>query len=396
MNNVPKPEKGTVTTTNGIGHRKKAALSTPSTSGQTMKSLTTLSSSNYLGDLSALVQHELKHPLSSLQGVVQRLSSGRFGKLSGEGNHLLMAAMMDLDRLIRLANAVEAQPSALSALLSPEQVRLFKLKQDLPIAIEQKEIYLVYQPIVCNRTSIVYGFEALARWDHPTYGEISPTVFIPLAEEDGLIHQMGKDLITKACNQLSQWQRAFPQAQPLTMSVNLSPLQLGQLALADHVEQVLQSSNVDPSHLKLEITESALVENSHIVTLVLQKLRDLGIRLHLDDFGTGYSALSRLKSLPLNALKVDRSFVVNQNWDICEIIYALAEKLSLSVIVEGIESREDVDMLKEIGFQYMQGYYFSRPLRANAVVDFLSKFYPCTAQEQTVRPLCKEELPLVC
>ncbi|MEM9805309.1 MAG: EAL domain-containing protein [Cyanobacteria bacterium P01_D01_bin.56] len=360
-----------------------------------MKSLTPFSSNNYLGDLSALVQHELKHPLSSLQGVVQRLSSGRFGQLSGEGNHLLMAAMMDLDRLVRLANAVEAQPSALSALLSPEQVRLFKLKQDLPIAIEQKDIYLVYQPIVCNQTSTVYGFEALARWHHPTYGEISPTVFIPLAEEDGLIHQMGKNLITEACHQLSQWQQAFPQARPLTMSVNLSALQLCQLTLAEHVEQVLKTSNIDPGTLKLEITESALVENSHVVTLVLQKLKDLGIRLHLDDFGTGYSALSRLKSLPLNALKVDRSFVVNKNWDICEIIYALAEKLDLSVIVEGIETREDIDMLETIGFRYMQGYFFSRPLKADVMADFLSKFHPCSTQKQSLKLGFSKELSVI-
>lgn len=357
-----------------------------------MKPLTHFPSKNHLGDLSALVQHELKHPLSSLQGVVQRLSSGQFGQLSGEGNHLLTAAMMDLERLTRLANAVEAQPSALSALLSPEQVRLFKLKQDLPAAIENKEIYLVYQPIVCNHTSTVYGFEALARWSHPTYGDISPTVFIPLAEEDGLIHQMGQNLISEACSQLHEWQQAFPQAKALTMSVNLSALQLCQLALAEHVEQVLHINQINPGTLKLEITESALVENSPVVASVLQKLRNLGIRLHLDDFGTGYSALSRLKSLPLNALKVDRSFVVNKNWDICEIIYALANKLDLSVIVEGIETPEDVFMLRKIGFQYMQGYFFSRPLQSSAMETFLTKFYPTHVPSQDV--ICDFEHPV--
>lgn len=310
-------------------------------------------------DLPALVQHELQHPLHNLQGVIRLLGTGRFGQLSQEGSQLLNTAMANLDRLTRLAVAVEEQPAALTSMFSDEQIRLFQLKQDLPGAIAQKAIYLVYQPIVCTRSQQVVGFEALARWEHPTYGPISPTLFIPIAEESGLIHEMGKYLIEQACFQLRRWQHDNP---ALTISVNLSALQLSQLDLADHIGRVLLATQIAPENLKLEITESTLIENSEVVGIVLKKLRELGVQLYLDDFGTGYSSLSRLPSLPLDALKVDRSFVTNQNWDICEVILALACKLSLNVIVEGIETAEEAQILEEIGFHYMQGYFFSHPV----------------------------------
>jgi EAL domain-containing protein (putative c-di-GMP-specific phosphodiesterase class I) len=323
-----------------------------------------------LGDLSALIQHELQHPLHNLQGVIRLLGTGRFGQLSREGSQLLNTAMVNLDRLTRLAIAVEEQPTALTSVFSDEQIRLFQLKHDLPEAIARKEIYLVYQPIVCTTTQTVAGFEALARWEHPTYGSISPTLFIPLAEESGLIHDLGKNLIEQACFQLQRWQRRGHQA--LTVSVNLSALQLSQLDLADHMGRVLAATQIAPENLKLEITESTLVENSEVVGIVLQRLRDLGVQLYLDDFGTGYSSLSRLPSLPLDALKIDRSFVTNKNWEICEVILALSRKLKLNVIVEGIETREEAIILEEIGFQFMQGYFFSHPLSVEAASALLS------------------------
>ncbi|MEL6321697.1 MAG: EAL domain-containing protein [Cyanobacteria bacterium J06626_14] len=286
-------------------------------------------SDNYADDLSALVQHELQNPLSNVQGAIRLLSTGRFGKLSQEGSQLLHKAMLNLDRLTRLAIAVEETPTSLTSMLSPEQIRLFQLQHDLPRAIDQNDIYLMYQPIICIETNTVIGFEALARWQHPIYEAVAPTVFIPLTEESGLIHQMGKQLILKACHQLQQWQKLYPKRQPLTVSVNLSVLQLSRFDLVDHVKEALSTTQIAPQNLKFEITESALVENSEVSNIVLQKLRDLGIQLHLDDFGTGYSALSRLPSLPLDALKVDRAFVANKNWEICEIILTLANKLGL-------------------------------------------------------------------
>lgn len=319
-------------------------------------------SDNYADDLSALVQHELQNPLSNVQGAIRLLSTGRFGKLSQEGSQLLHKAMLNLDRLTRLAIAVEETPTSLTSMLSPEQIRLFQLQHDLPRAIDQNDIYLMYQPIICIETNTVIGFEALARWQHPIYEAVAPTVFIPLTEESGLIHQMGKQLILKACHQLQQWQKLYPKRQPLTVSVNLSVLQLSRFDLVDHVKEALSTTQIAPQNLKFEITESALVENSEVSNIVLQKLRDLGIQLHLDDFGTGYSALSRLPSLPLDALKVDRAFVANKNWEICEIILTLANKLGLKVVVEGIETQEEIDILQKIGFQQMQGYFFSHPL----------------------------------
>ena len=336
------------------------------------------------GDLSALVQHELQHPLSHLQGAIRLLSTGRFGKLSGEGSQLLQTAMANLERLTRLANAVEEQPRALTSSLSAEQIRLVRLQYALPEAIDQQEIYLVYQPIVNSETQMVVGFEALARWRHPTYGEISPTVFIPLAEENGLIHSLGKQVITSACRQLSQWRRAFPQQPSLSVSVNLSVFQLGQLDLADHLEQVLDTSQIEPQRLKLEITESALIENSKVVEIVLQKLRNLGVQLHLDDFGVGYSALSRLPSLPLDALKIDRSFVANGNWEICDVIRLLTDKLGLNVIVEGVETSTELEILQSLGFQHMQGYFFSRPLPAAAATALLANACASSPQRPTL------------
>lgn len=329
----------------------------------------------YLGDLSALVQHELQHPLSNLQGAIRLLSTGRFGKLSQEGSQLLHTAMANLDRLTRLAIAVEEQPASLTSKLSNEQLRLFQLKHDLPKAISQQEIYLVYQPIVCITTNTIVGFEALARWRHPTYCAISPTVFIPLAEESGLIHQMGKHLIGEACLQLQHWRQMFPNQPPLTISVNLSVLQLAQLDLADHIARILEATHIEPQSLKLEITESALIENSETVAIVLQKLRNLGIQLHLDDFGTGYSALSRLPYLPLDALKIDRTFVANKNWEICEVILSLTDKLGLKVIVEGLETSKEVAILQALGFQHMQGYFFSHPLKAEAASSLLANSF---------------------
>ncbi|NJN21237.1 MAG: EAL domain-containing protein [Leptolyngbya sp. RL_3_1] len=240
----------------------------------------------------------------------------------------------------------------------------------------RKDIYLVYQPIVCTQTPTVVGFEALARWEHPVYGAISPTMFIPLAEESGLIHEMGKHLIEAACFQLRRWQRRLTGHQGLTISVNLSASQLSQLDLADHIGRVLAATQIAPEHLKLEITESTLVENSEVVGIVLKKLRNLGVQLYLDDFGTGYSSLSRLPSLPLDALKIDRSFVTNKNWEICEVILALSQKLGLNVIVEGIETAEEARILEEIGFQFMQGYFFSHPLSVEAASAILSEPNP--------------------
>ncbi|PSN10063.1 diguanylate phosphodiesterase [filamentous cyanobacterium CCP5] len=329
-------------------------------------------------ELSVLVQHELQNPLLNLQGALRLLSTGRFGKLSSEGSQLLHQAVVNLDRLQRLAIAVEEQPQSLKAILSEEQLRLLALQRDLPRAIINREIYLVYQPIFNPAANQIIGFEALARWQHPIYGAIPPNVFIPLAEEQDLIHSMGKNLIEEACCQLRAWQKTFPEHQNLTISVNLSVLQLSKLDLPHHIEQVVAATKINPANLKLEITESAIIENSEVVSEVLQRLRGLGVKLHLDDFGTGYSALSRLQGLPVDTLKIDRSFVANKNWEICEVILTLANKLGLRVIVEGIETQEEATILGQLGFQQMQGYLFSHPLSAEMATSHLEKTVPTT------------------
>ena len=254
-------------------------------------------------------------------------------------------------------------------------VRRLQMESDLRGALAAGQLFLHYQPIVTPLDGCVCGFEALLRWRHPVQGLVSPVEFIPLAEEAGLIGAIGGWVLEQACGQLGAWQRAT--GATLSMSVNLSAVQLGEVHLVERVRRVLLDSGVRHGSLKLELTESAVMADPDHARTVFGQLRDLGVGLSLDDFGTGYSSLSHLRRLPIDTLKIDRSFVsqIGQDDDkrqIVEVVVMLARALGLSVVAEGAETAAEVEVLVELGSDYVQGYYFSRPLDAVAATDLLA------------------------
>ena len=256
-------------------------------------------------------------------------------------------------------------------------VSRLQLESDLRQAIEQKEFCVYYQPIVSLQTGRLAGFEALVRWNHPRRGLVSPADFIPVAEETGLIVPIGQWVLNEACAHVRQWQIDSPSHRNLSLSVNLSARQVAQPDLLDQIKEALDASKLNPHCLKLEITESVVMENAEAAALMFKQLRSLGVQLSIDDFGTGYSSLSYLHRFPLNYLKIDRSFVMRLTTDndnaIVRTISTLAHNLGMGVIAEGIETEEQNQQLKMLGCEYGQGYLFSRPVDNTAVKNLLAK-----------------------
>ena len=242
------------------------------------------------------------------------------------------------------------------------------LEHDLRGAIERSELRLHYQPLVDLLTGEVMGMEALLRWEHPTRGLISPLSFIPLAEETGLILPIGRWVLETACHRLRDWQRRFPAAEGLAVSVNLSARQFAESSLISNVAAILDHAGLEPGCLELEITESVVMDQSEASVERLRGLRALGVKLVLDDFGTGYSSLSYLRRLPLDTIKIDRSFVSGlggvdpADGPIVQAVIALAHGLGIDVVAEGIETETQLASLRDLACDRGQGYWFARPL----------------------------------
>ena len=244
----------------------------------------------------------------------------------------------------------------------------------LPPLSAAPQFILHYQPIVSIANGTITSFEALVRWQHPERGLVSPIEFITMAEETGLIVPLGRWVLRTACQQIGQWQQLFPSNPPLSVSVNLSVKQFSQPDLIEYIDQVLAESHLDGSSLKLEITESVLIENSESVTAMLVQLRARNIDLCIDDFGTGYSSLSYLHRFPTNTLKIDRSFVSRMGSDfalakgaidpteIVRSIVTLSHNLGMDVVAEGVEEASQLSILKGLKCEYAQGYFFSKPV----------------------------------
>jgi diguanylate cyclase (GGDEF)-like protein/PAS domain S-box-containing protein len=251
-----------------------------------------------------------------------------------------------------------------------------QMENDLRRAVERKEFTLHYQPVISLETGELSGFEALVRWRHPERGLISPADFIPVAEETGLIVPLGQWVLREACLQMQRWIARSPELGDLWMSVNLSGKQFAHAGLLEQVMQTLSLTGLDPRRLKLEITESVVMENVDTAIWMLERLRALGVETCIDDFGTGYSSLSYLHRLPIDGLKIDRSFVGrmsrnSENREIIRTIIMLAQNLGKQVIAEGVETREQLDQLRELQCASGQGYFFSRPLDAEKATNFI-------------------------
>ncbi|MGO9325924.1 MAG: EAL domain-containing protein [Terracidiphilus sp.] len=250
-------------------------------------------------------------------------------------------------------------------------------KSDLRQALDKRQFVLFYQPEVDLSTRRVVGLEALIRWQHPERGLIPPMDFIPLAEESGLILPIGDWGLSEACGQIQRWCREDPENCAPRVCVNLSARQFAREGLADHVEALLRQSGVPSRLLGLEMTESSLISDNGTPQEVLISLRRLGVSLLMDDLGTGYSSLHHLHSLPFDVLKIDRSFVSRmtggseQPLQIVRTIVELARVLGMDVVAEGIETREQYALLRELGCRFGQGFLFSRPVTAEAISQML-------------------------
>jgi diguanylate cyclase (GGDEF)-like protein/PAS domain S-box-containing protein len=256
-------------------------------------------------------------------------------------------------------------------------VALLKLETDLRLAVERQEFLLQYQPIMKLGTNQIHGFEALVRWQHPERGLLMPSEFISVAEETGLIVPLGRWVLREACRQTRLWQEGFEGYEALTLSVNYSGKQFMQSDVIEQIKMILEETEFDPCLLQLEITESAVIENTKTVTEMILQLRSLGIRLSMDDFGTGYSSLSYLHNFPIHTLKIDRSFISNNGEvgdnEIVRTIIMLARNLGLDVVAEGVETKEQLAYLRALDCEYAQGFLFSQPLDPNLVENTLKE-----------------------
>jgi diguanylate cyclase len=271
------------------------------------------------------------------------------------------------------------------ALFTPDMfqkaVAKLNLETDLRRAVDEHQLELVYQPVVRLSDASLIGFEALLRWNHPTRGLISPVDFIPIAEETGLILPIGRWVMRQALQQLRKWTDQFPEAADLTMSVNVSARQFTDPKLSELIVDTLRAVGVAPKRLNLEVTETALMPHPDVTRQILTTLRTLGVGLHMDDFGTGYSSLNCLHSLPMDVLKIDRSFINNVSLRrdyaaVINAIVALAHNLNMKVVAEGVETADQAAMLCALECDEAQGFFFARPLSAADAESFITAQTP--------------------
>jgi diguanylate cyclase (GGDEF)-like protein/PAS domain S-box-containing protein len=285
--------------------------------------------------------------------------------------------LKDADVAMRRAKALGgSRCEVLDEAMHTRAVGRLRLEADLRTALTEQQFRVFYQPVVQLASRRVVSFEALLRWDHPSQGLISPYRFIEAAEDTGILVSIGHWLLLQTCRQLREWAAANFSAQPIHITVNVSARQLADARLVNDIQDALQQSGVDPSLLQLEMTESVAAADPKLTITVLAHLKHMGIGVILDDFGTGMTSLRGLRQFPVDALKIDRSLVREMQADrvtsdIVELITTLAHKMSLRVIAEGIETSRQLERLLELGCEFGQGYYFSQPLDAKAVPQFV-------------------------
>ncbi|MGB3789282.1 MAG: EAL domain-containing protein [Phormidesmis sp.] len=257
-------------------------------------------------------------------------------------------------------------------------VALWQMATQAQFAVAREELSLHYQPVINIETGRVVAVEALIRWNHPQYGSISPGEFIPVMEETGVITLIGHWVLQQACQQVCHWQQQLPSTNKIKINVNLSARQLAQSDLAEQVKSVLVQTGLSENLLWLEITETAIMKNAQEGMRVLEQLKALGVGLCIDDFGIGYSSLSRLQHLPIDLLKIDRSFVQHigprgENTEIVRTIIDLANNLGMDIVAEGVETEEQLNGLRSLGCYKIQGFYFARPMTPEATFQFIQQ-----------------------
>jgi diguanylate cyclase (GGDEF)-like protein/PAS domain S-box-containing protein len=320
------------------------------------------------------IQDRLKAPFSI--GGREVFTTASIGIAFGRSHYNSPDEMMrDADTAMSYAKSNgKARHELFDAEMHKRERDRLDLENDLRHAVEQHELEVVYQPIVLLTSGMCVGFESLVRWTR-NGKPVSPVTFIPLAEELGLIEPLGTWIMQQACAKFADWQRRFPDCGLDYITVNVSSRQLPQQNFMWIVEQALLQARLKPSNLRLEITETALMDSPQAAAKLLQDLRDFGVKIYLDDFGTGYSSLSHLHKLPVDALKIDRSFVKSlllpDRPAIVESILALARTMNTSVVAEGIEEEVQARELERLGCTHAQGFLFSRPLSVHAVEEIL-------------------------
>lgn len=314
----------------------------------------------------------------NLQGYELFTSASIGIALSSEGYNKPDEIMRDADLTMYSAKEQgRARYEIFNSSLHERAITRLQLETDMRHGIEREEFLIYYQPISCLETGKLAGFEALARWKHPTRGIVSPGEFIPVAEETGTIIPLGTWILQKACQQMQLWHEKYPHKSSLQISVNLSGKQLREASLLEKIDSILQKTGLSGEYLKLEITESSLIENMEVATQTLLEIKSRDIKLSMDDFGTGYSSLSYLHRFPVDILKIDRSFVqdiqINKgNYAIVKAIVTLAHVLDMEVIAEGIEDTYQLDQLKLLNCEYGQGYYFAKPLNQQEAEELIA------------------------
>jgi len=257
-------------------------------------------------------------------------------------------------------------------------VNLLRMESDLRRALERHEFRLFYQPIISLKTRQIVSLEALVRWEHPEQGLVMPDKFIPVAEETGLIRELGLWVFQEACEQLRRWQLQFPEFADLGMNINVSPIQLKQADLVQVFQNIIENSGIAGETCRIEITESAIMQDPEYLLEMLKELKKLNVKLYIDDFGTGYSSLSYLQQFPIDALKIDKGFIREidthgKSAKIAKAIISLGEAFGIKVVAEGVETNFQVTVLEAAGCHHVQGFFFSRPQNAQGIEDYLQQ-----------------------
>src|SRR5438128_9375928 len=299
--------------------------------------------------------------------------------------------LRDADAALYQAKAKgRARSEVFNQAMHARTVARLSIENDLRRALDYEERFVVYQPVVSLRDGSIDSMEALLRWAHPKRGLISPLEFIPVAEESGMIEPIGRWVLESACAHAGQWERERPDAAPVGISVNLSIRQFMARDLEGTVARALGAADIDPSSLCLEITESVLMREPEAVSKTVQRVAALGVRFLLDDFGTGYSSLAYLGELPIDGVKIDRSFVQTLNSSertaaITRAILRMAQALSIDVIAEGVENELQIEALRALGCDRAQGFYFSRPVRPERIPELLAAAESARARSASSR-----------